>query len=73
MIQVISEKTLCRKGFTSSLGDILHENNRNYDSCRCSYNFPFILFLSFFANQKQTSGFQQVGGLVTKNTSAFCL
>ena len=24
-------------------------------------------------NQKQESGFQQVGGLVTRNISAFCL
>ena len=49
----------------------LHENNRNYDSYRFSYKFTFILFLSFLANQKQESGFQQVGGLVTRNISVF--
>ena len=73
MIQVISEKTLCSKGFTSNLRDILHQNNRNYNSYRFSYKFAFILFLSFLTNQKQESGFRQVGGLVTRNISAFCL
>ena len=51
----------------------LHENNRNYNSNRLSYKFAFILFLSFLTNQKQESGFQQVGGLVTRNISVFCL
>ena len=32
-----------------------------------------MLFLSFLIKQKQKSGFQQVGGLVTKNISVFCL
>ena len=32
-----------------------------------------LLFLSFLTNQKQESGSQQVGGLVTKNISVFCL
>ena len=30
-------------------------------------------FCPFLANQKQESGFQQVGGLVTRNISVFCL
>ena len=51
----------------------LHENNRNYNSYRFSYKFAFILFLSFLTNQKQKSGFQQVGGLVTINISVFYL
>ena len=38
-----------------------------------SYKFAFILFLSFLKNEKQESGFQQVGGLVTRNISVFCL
>ena len=38
-----------------------------------SYKFAFILFLSFITNEKQESGFLQVGGLVTRNISAFCL
>ena len=51
----------------------LHENNRNYNSYRFSYEFAFVLFLSFLSNQKQESGFQQVSGLVTRNVSVFCL
>ena len=52
---------------------ILHENDHSYSSYRCSYKFAFIHFLSFLTNQKQESGFQQVGGLVTRNISGFCL
>ena len=51
----------------------LHENNRNYNSYRFSYKFTFILSLSFLPNQKQEPGFQQVGGLVTRNISVVCL
>ena len=51
----------------------LHENNRNYNSYKFSYKFAFILFFSFLTNQKQESGFQQVGGLVTRNIPCFCL
>ena len=43
------------------------------DSYRFIYKFAFILFLFFLTNQKQESGFQQVGGLVTRNISVFCL
>ena len=46
----------------------LHEINRNYNSYRFGYKFAFILFLAFLTYQKQESGFQQVGGLVTRNT-----
>ena len=49
----------------------LHENSRNYNSYTSSYKFIFILLFSFLANEKQESGFQQVGGLVTKNISVF--
>ena len=73
VIQVISEKILYNTGFTSSLRDFLHENNRNYNSYRFSYRFAFILFLSFLTNQNQELGFQQVGGLVTRNIAVFCL
>ena len=48
----------------------LHENNRNYHFYRFSYKFAFIPFLSFLTNQKQKSGFQQVGGLVKRNIFA---
>ena len=49
----------------------LHGNNRTYNSYIFSYKFAFILFFSFLANQKQESGFQQVGGLVMRNISVF--
>ena len=57
-------KTLCSKGFTSNLTEILLGNNRNYSSYRFSSKFTFILFLFFLANQKQESLFQQVSGLI---------
>ena len=50
----------------------LDEYNRNYNSYTFSYKFAFILFFSFLTNQKQESGFQQVGGLLTRNISVFC-
>ena len=49
----------------------LHEDNCNYSSYRFSYKLAFILFLSFLTNQKQELGFQQVGGVVTRNISFF--
>ena len=51
----------------------LYENNRNYDSYKLSYKFTFIPFLSIHRNRKQDSNIQQVGGLVTRNSFAFCL
>ena len=51
----------------------LYENNRNYISYRFNYKFALILFLSFLENRKQEPGFQQVGSLVTRNISVFCL
>ena len=72
VIQVISAKTPCSKDFTSNLRDFLHENNHNYNSYIFSYKIAFILFFSF-QKQKQESGFQQVGGLETRNISVFCL
>ena len=56
------KKKMFSKGFNSNL-----RYNCNYNSHRFSYKFAFILFLSFLTNQKQESGFQQVGCLVTKN------
>ena len=47
------------------------KNNRRYYIF--SYKFGFTLFLSFLADQKQKSDFQQVGGLVMRNISVFCL
>ena len=51
----------------------LHENNHNCNSYRCGDKFAFMLFLPFLKNQKEESGFQQVGGLETRNISVFCL
>ena len=49
------------------------ENNRKYNSCKFSCRFVFIPFLSFRRNQKQESNFLQVGDLLTRNISVFCL
>ena len=35
--------------------------------------FALIFFLPFLTNEKQESDFQQVGGLVTRYISVFCL
>ena len=51
----------------------LREKNRKCNSYKPSYKFTFIYFLSFHRNQKQESYFQQVGGLVSKNSFAFRL
>ena len=51
----------------------LYENNRSYNSYKLSCKFTFILCLSFRRNQKPDSNFQQVGDLVTRNISVFCL
>ena len=71
--QVICEKTLSSKGFTSNFKDILNENNLTIIPTDLVTNSLWFLFLSFLTNQKQESGFQQVGGLVTRNISVFCL
>ena len=73
VIQVISAKALCSKVVLAIWEMFLHENNRNYNSYRFSYKLAFIFRLSFLTKQKQGSGFQQVGGLVTRNISYFCL
>ena len=53
-----SEKTLCSKGFTSNLRDI--------------FTKVYPLFV-LSCKPKQESVFQQVGGLVTRNISVYCL
>ena len=52
---------------------LIRKKNRNHNSYRFSYKIAFIFFLCFLTNQKQESGFQRVGGLVTKNIFIFCL
>ena len=71
MIQVISEKTMCSKGFTRIWEKYVHESNCNYYSYGFSYKFTFIHILSFLTHQEQESGFQQVGDLVTRNILFF--
>ena len=57
-------KKRCVAKVLLAIGEIfLHENNRNYDSYRFTYKFAFILFMPFLTNQKQESGFQQVGDI----------
>ena len=51
----------------------INENNDNYNSCKYSYKFAFTSCLPFRRNQKQEINFHQVGDLVTKNISVFCL
>ena len=69
-----SIKVISKKHWTARVWEISSiENNRNFNSHRFNYKFAFILFLSFLTNQTQESSFQQVGGLVTRNISAFCL
>ena len=71
VFQVICEKTLGNKNFTSNFRDILYENNCNYNSSKFSYKFAFIPFLSSRKNQKQESSFHHVGDLVTRNFLSF--
>ena len=69
---MIIEKKNCAAKVLLAIWEIfLHENNRKYNSYRFSNKFAFILFL--FSKPKKESGFQQVGGLVTRNISVFCL
>ena len=63
----------CSKILQGIFETFLYENNRNYNSCKFSYKFDFIPVLSFRRNQNQESKFQQVGDLVTRNISVFCL
>ena len=53
--------------------DLFLHNNHNYNPCKFSYKFACILILSILTNYKQESGFQQVGGQVTRNISVFCV
>ena len=71
MIQVISQKKRVAKVSPAIRETFLHEYNRNHNSYRFNYKFGLIHFLSFITNQKQETGFQQVVGLVTRNTSFF--
>ena len=71
---MISENVLCSKGFTSNLRDIF------YVKIIVTIILPDLVtnsllfsFCPFLQTKKPESRVQQVGGLVTRNTSVFCL
>ena len=74
VFEAISKKTLGKilQGIWERLW---YKNDHNYDS----YKFSFIPFFSFHRNPKnkkkkqKKSNLQQLGGLVTRNSFAFCL
>ena len=68
LLQAVSEKALCTKDFTSNL-IFLHENNCNYNSCRFSNNFAFILVFPLLQTKTRTRF--SAGGLVSRNISDF--
>ena len=72
MFQVITEGGICRIDFSRNLkGIFMCKYDCNSNSYKFSSKFTFITFFSFHRNQKQESNFQQVGGLVTRNSFAF--
>ena len=72
--QVIGEKTLSWKDFTRNLREIFTKKMIVTIISTNVVKFTVIPFLSFCRNQKKNeSNFQQVGGLVTRNSFAFCL
>ena len=81
VIQVISEKTMPSKAFTSKFETYLYMkviviiNNYKYFKLSCKFVFVKlqISFLFCLRNKKQKSSFNQVGGLVTRNVFVFCL
>ena len=70
---VISKKTLSSKGFSWQFQKKFYMKIiANIIPNRFSCKFAFIIFfLSFLTNQRQESGFRQVGGLITRNISVF--
>ena len=69
VIQVISEKTLCSKYFTSSLRVFLHENNRNYNFY-FSYKSGFIQLFVLFYKRKTKIRFS--ASWLSGNEKYFC-
>ena len=69
-----SVKKYCAVKLLLAIWEIcLHENIFDYNYYKLNCKFAFISFLYCFRNQKQESSVNQVGGLVTRNISAFCL
>ena len=69
---MISEKTVA-KILQGILERFLYENNHKSNFCKCSYKFTYIPVLYFRRNETQEISSQQVGDLVTRNISIFCL
>ena len=72
-IQVISEKHCITKISLAIWETFLHENNSNNRSWKFSDKFAFIPFLLFRRNWKQESILVEVGGLVMRNISVYCI
>ena len=71
---MISENLLCSKGFTSNLRDIFYVKIVvTIILSDLVTNSLLLSFCPFLQTKKPESGAQQVGGLVTRNTSVFCL
>ena len=71
VFQVNSEKTLCSKDFTRNLRDFYAKIIAAIIPANVVTSFLSSLF--FQRNQKQEWNFQQVGGLLRRNSFAFCL
>ena len=70
-IQVISEKHYIAK-VLPGIGEILlQENNCSKNSCKFSYKFAFILFLSILTKKSKNKVFEQVYDMVTINIFLF--
>ena len=72
VIQVISEKALCSRGFTSNLRDFHVKIIVTIIPIDSITNSLLSSFCPFRQTQQQ-SGFLQVGGLMTRNISVFGL
>ena len=68
VIQVISEKNTCSKGFTRNFFEIfLHKNNLTIIPTNLVRISFFIYFYPFLETKNKNQIFWQVGGLVTRN------
>ena len=67
VVHMIGKKTLCRKGFTSSMRD-------NFTIFAILVTISLLSsFCPFLEIKKKNQIFQQVGDVVTRNISIFCL
>ena len=81
VIQLIEKKHYVANVLLAIWETSLHEYNHNYNPYRFSYKLAFFFFLSFLVLSflwlsflfAKESGFQEVGGLVTRNISVLSL